>query len=118
MLGGALRPVPSVLTVKAHAAGDGNAGIVNRIRYRPDTVVEPQLTLAMSDDTLFGYVTRGASRPLPDGLVVTYASNRPAVVTVDAAGVIRTVSAGVATVTATAEYQGVRVTAAFVLQVG
>jgi hypothetical protein len=47
-----------------------------------------------------------------------YASDRPGVVSVDRRGVIRTVSAGVATVTATAIFHGHGRSTSFVVHVG
>jgi beta-glucosidase len=81
------------------------------------TEVEPRLTVAMTDDRLWGYVTRGKSTPLPSGMTVRYQSNRPAVVLVDPTGTIRTVEPGVATVTATVSYQGVTASTTFVVDV-
>ena len=103
---GALREVPAVVTAKPAAAGDRELGILRRVFFPRGAIVEPQLTVAMNDDSLFGYVARDASRPLPAGMRVRYESNRPSVVAVDRRGVIRTVAAGVATVTATVQYQG------------
>ena len=48
-------------------------------------MVDPQLTVTMNDDTQFGFIERGASRPLPPGARVGFRSNRPHVVAVDAA---------------------------------
>jgi beta-glucosidase len=104
---GALRPVPAVVTVKPQAAGDRDLGILRRVMFPRGAVVEPQVTVAMNDDSLFGFVARDASRPLPSGMRVRYDSNRPHVVAVDRHGVIRTVGPGVATVTATVELRGV-----------
>ena len=103
---GALRQVPAVVTAKPAAAGDRELGILRRVIFPRGAIVEPQLTVAMNDDTLVGFVARDAGRPLPAGMRVRYASNRPHVVAVDRRGVIRTVAAGVATVTATVQYQG------------
>jgi beta-glucosidase len=114
---GRLRPVLAGATVKAQAEGDAAAGVANRVVFAPGTVVRPQLTVAMSDDTLYGYVTRGRGTPLPDGLSVRYRSNRPGVVAVDRRGVIRTVATGVATVTADVTYGGRRASIQFVVYV-
>ncbi|HEU5157876.1 MAG TPA: glycoside hydrolase family 3 C-terminal domain-containing protein [Streptosporangiaceae bacterium] len=114
---GALRPTPAVVTAKPVAAGDAARGIASRVFIPRDTVVDPQLTVGMSDDTLFGHITRGASRPLPPGMTVRYRSNRPAVVSVDRAGVVRTAAPGVATVTATVTYRGAMASSRFVVYV-
>jgi beta-glucosidase len=97
---GALAPVPTVVTVKPRAQGDAEMGIVRRVFFPTGTVIDPQITVAMSDDSLYGYVAANASRPLPDGVTVQYRSNRPDVVSVDSAGVLRTLANGVATVRA------------------
>jgi beta-glucosidase len=95
VVGGSLRPELSVVTATAPTL------------LPPNTVVSPRLTVAMSDDTRYGYRAEGASTPLPAGTTVRYHSNRPGVVSVDPAGVLRTGSVGVATVTATVSYRGV-----------
>jgi beta-glucosidase len=114
---GALRPTPSVVTAKPAAAGDAIQGIPNRVFFPPDVTVDPQLTVAMSDDSLFGYITKGAGRPLPPGLTVRYRSNRPGVVSAGPGGALRTTGPGVATVTATVTYRGVTRSADFVVYV-
>jgi beta-glucosidase len=116
-VGGALRPAPSVVTAKPVVSGDGAQGIADRVFFPAGAVVDPQLTVGMSDDTLYGYVTKGASRSLPAGMTVRYRSNRPSVVSVDRAGAIHTVRAGVATVTATVTYRGAGRSADFVVYV-
>jgi beta-glucosidase len=114
---GALRPTPSVVTAKPAASGDAARGIPNRVFFPRGVTVDPQLTVAMSDDSLFGYITKGESRPLPNGLTVRYRSNRPAVVSAGRAGALRTTGPGVATVTATVTYRGVSRSADFVVYV-
>ncbi len=114
---GELRSVPSVVTAKPTATGDAARGIAQRVYFPRGTEVEPRLTVAMTDDRLWGYVTRGKSTPLPSGMTVRYQSNRPAVVLVDPTGTIRTVEPGVATVTATVSYQGVTASTTFVVDV-
>ncbi|MBE1492266.1 glycoside hydrolase family 3 C-terminal domain-containing protein [Plantactinospora soyae] len=95
LVGGSLRPELSVITATAPTLLPRNA------------VVSPRVTIAMSDDTRYGYRAEGASTPLPAGTIVRYRSNRPGVVSVDPAGVIRTGVPGVATITATVSYRGV-----------
>ena len=94
-------PVPSVLSAKPVQDGDKEADIPQRVIFDAGKTVDPQLTLAMSDDTLYGYVMKGYDAPaIPESMSVSYTSNRPEVVSVQD-GVITTVGAGVATVTAT-----------------
>jgi beta-glucosidase len=114
---GALRPVPSVVTVKPQADSDTARGIVQRVIFPRDTVIDPQLTVTMNDDTQFGFIERGASRPMPPHARVKLHSNRPHVVAIDRRGTIRTVGAGVATVTASVELNGVAKSAEFVVLV-
>ena len=102
---GTLRPTLSVVTVAAP------------VLLPPGSAVTPRLTIALSDDRRYGYRAEGASTPLPAGVTVRYRSNRPAVVDVDRAGVIRTMSTGVATITASVTYQGVTRSAEFVVGV-
>jgi beta-glucosidase len=116
-VGGALRPEPSVVTAKPVAAGDAAQGIADRVFFSAGTVVDPQLTVAMSDDTLYGYITKDAGRSLPPGMTVRYRSNRPHVVSAGHAGVLRTVAPGVATVTVTVTYRGATASAPFVVDV-
>ena len=114
---GSLTPVPSVLTVKPSQQGDAAADIPQRVMFLEDKVVVPNLTVAMNDDTLYGYILKNNSKPFPDGMSFTYSSNRPSVVSVDDSGVIRTVGGGVATVTATVTYNGVSKSTTFVVHV-
>jgi beta-glucosidase len=79
-------------------------------------VVEPQLTVALTDDTRFGYLAPDTTRPLPSGATVTYTSNRPTVATVDN-GVIRATAPGVATITARFTYAATTTSTTFALTV-
>ncbi len=114
---GELRPRPVVVTAKPRAGDDAAQAILQRVVFPPNTVIDPQLTVAMRDDTLYGYVTKGAGRPLPQGMRVHYRSNRPEVVSVSDAGVLRTVGSGVATVSASVEYGGTGASTEFVVYV-
>ena len=114
---GQLRPVPAVVTAKPVAAGDPAAHVAQRVVFGVGTVVVPQLTVSLTDESLFGHVTRGRSTPLPVGMRVTYHSDRPDVVAVDRSGTIRTVGGGAATVTATVRYHGSTATGTFVVDV-
>ena len=116
-VGGTLKPTPSVVTAKPVQAGDAAAGVVQRVMFTRNTTVDPQLTVAMADESIAGYITRGASVALPRGLTVTYRSNRPQVVRVERNHTIRTVGAGVATVTATVHYNGRSASTTFVVDV-
>lgn len=118
---GTLRPTPTVVTARpviAGAAGDAAQGVTQRVFFPPDSAVDPQLTVSMSDQSLYGYVTLGQSTALPPGMTVRYRSDRPGVVAVgrDGAGV-RTVAPGVATVTAMVSYHGQQATGSFVIDV-
>lgn len=109
--------VPEVLTAKPVQDGDAALDISERLQFNKNKVVNPQLTVAMNDESLFGYIIKGKSKALPTGATVTYTSNRPAVVSIDANNVIKTVKPGVATVTANLTYNGKTVSADFVIYV-
>lgn len=115
---GNLKLEPSVATAKPIVVGDEAAGITNRVNFPKNAVINPQLTVTLNDDQIFGYITKGASKALPRGLRVVYRSNRPEVVSIDRSGAIRTgCRSGVATVTAEVEYQGSRTSTSFVVSV-
>lgn len=113
---GSLGSTPSVLTAKPVQAGDAAADVAQRVRFDVGTTIDPQLTLSMDDGSLYGYVTKEKSRPLPQQVTVRYDSNRPNVVRVDH-GRLRTTGHGVATVTAHLTYGGHRVSTSFVVDV-
>ena len=112
---GELKPVLSVVTVKAHQEGDED--IPNRVFFSKNKKVIPKITVAMSDESLYGYIKKGESKPLPQGMEVTYTSNRPSVVSIQEDGTILTKSGGVATITATVSYEGVSESADFIVYV-
>jgi beta-glucosidase len=115
---GALEPVPSVVTAKPVAAGDAAQGIQDRVFFPVGATVDPQLTVSMNDESLYGYITKGASTPLPPGTSVSYRSDRPDVVRASGDGsTLRAVSAGPATITATVTYHGQSATGSFVVDV-
>jgi beta-glucosidase len=114
---GTLLPTPSVVTAKPAQAGDAAHGVVQRVMFDRGTTIDPKLTVSMADESVYGYVTKGASVPLPRSLRTTFRSDRPQVVRVDAHGTIRTVGAGVATVTATVHYNGKTASTSFVVHV-
>ncbi len=115
---GALRPAVSVATAKPVVAGDDAQGIAQRVNFPKRAVIDPRLTVALADDTIYGYITQGAGSPLPTGLTARYESNRPEIVSVDGSGVIRTGErSGTATVTAVVSYGGSTTTTKFVVNV-
>lgn len=114
---GVISQQPTVLTAKPIEQGDQNSGVAQRVMFDLNTTIDPQLTVAMNDQTLFGYVTKGQSTPLPQGLTVSYTSDRSTVVTVGAGGTLRTVGPGIATVTATAKWHGASATTHFTVDV-
>jgi beta-glucosidase len=116
-ISGTLLQTPTVLNAKPIQTGDTAAGVAQRVMFDDNTVINPQLTVSMSDQQLYGYVTKGQSTALPAGLAVTYTSDRPGVVSIAPDQTIHTVGAGVATVTAKATYNGVSVSTSFVVDV-
>ncbi|MBM9506490.1 glycoside hydrolase family 3 C-terminal domain-containing protein [Actinacidiphila acididurans] len=114
---GALTPTPATLTARPAAAGDSAQGISQRVFFPAGTTVDPQLTVAMNDDSLYGYINAGSNTPLPPGMRVHYTSNRPSVVAATASDTLRTTGPGVATVTATVDYHGAHASTQFVVDV-
>ena len=113
---GSLKPVISVVTVKVTQEGDAALDIPSRVLVEEGKVILPQITVAMNDETLYGYIKKGGSVPLPVGMTVQYSSNRPEAVSVGADGAIRAVASGVATITATVTYEGVSKSVDFVVR--
>ena len=114
---GAIAPKPSVVTVKPVIKdSDPARDIATRVEFPVGATIDPQATVAMNDDTLFGYVSKGAHKDLPAGMSLSYSSNRPSVVAVDGS-TIKTVANGVATVTVDATQGGVTKTTSFVVKV-
>jgi beta-glucosidase len=115
---GALRAVPRVVSAKPQLEGDAVSGIVQRVVFPRHVNVQPALTVAFSDDTLYGYITSGQSTPLPPELSIQLSSNRPEIVSVGPEGVLRTGGVpGVATVTAGVEFGNARAATEFVIYV-
>jgi beta-glucosidase len=115
---GALTPKPSVLTAQPRMMGTDNArGISQRVMFPEGTTIDPGLTVAMNDDSLYGWIAPGKSKPYPAGMTFSYASDRPDVVSVSRNGLIRTVANGAATVTATVRYHGKSASTSFVVRV-
>ncbi len=113
---GVLPEVPATVTAKPSAVGDG-AGVTQRVHFTVGQKIDPKLTVALRDETVLGYVTRGASVPLPGDMKITYRSDRTSVVTTSG-NVVRAVGRGVATVTATVSWHGGTASGTFVAQVG
>jgi beta-glucosidase len=113
---GALRPVPSVVTVQPVLPGDAANGVAQRVFFPVGATIVPQLTVSLSDQSLVGYITKGQATALPPGMIVRYASDRPDVVSVRGS-VLRAVAAGPATITATVLYRGRAATGTFTVDV-
>ena len=121
---GAMDIVPEVLTAKPSQTGDEALGVEERLIFDKGTIVDPKLTVAMNDESLFGYIIKQqsslvkqkSSTPFPEGMTFSYSSNRPSVVSVTD-GVIKTEAPGVATITATTTYNGVSASTDFVVYV-
>ncbi|NHC46265.1 glycoside hydrolase family 3 C-terminal domain-containing protein [Motilibacter aurantiacus] len=115
---GALDAVPSVVTAKPVVAGaDEAADIAQRLVFPVGATVDPQLTVSLSDDRLFGYILKGRSTALPAGMTVKISSNRSNVVRVDSTDTIRAVKPGAATITAQVSYNGEKASGSFVVYV-
>jgi regulation of enolase protein 1 (concanavalin A-like superfamily) len=95
---------------------DAARGIQQRVMFPVSTRVDPRLTVSMNDQSLYGYIHAGGSRALPAGMRVRYTSDNPAVVRVSG-GTVRTLSNGVATITAFATYHGATASGQFVVRV-
>ena len=114
---GSLTPVPSALTAMPTMLGDAARGIQQRVMFPENAVVKPDLTVSMNDESLYGYISAGHSKPFPAGMQLAFTSDHPDVVDVDPDGTIRTLRNGVATITATASYQGASTSTQFVIRV-
>ncbi len=114
---GKLTQKPSVLSAQPRIAQrDVARGISQRVMFPENVEIDPGLTLAMNDDSLYGWIAPGQSKPLPPGTRLTFSTDRPSVVSVDHR-FLRTVSNGAATVTATATYHGASASTSFVVRV-
>ncbi|MGI8863210.1 MAG: glycoside hydrolase family 3 C-terminal domain-containing protein [Solirubrobacteraceae bacterium] len=110
---GRLQPVPAVLTAAPILAGDRLRGIRSRVIFPLGTTVQPNVTVAMNDQSLYGY----GHAPLPRGAVIRLRSDRPQVAAVARDGSLLTVGDGVATVTATVRLSGHSTSGRFVVRV-
>jgi beta-glucosidase len=115
---GSLETVPSVVTTNPHTAQDAARDVPQRVLFAKGDVIDPQVTVTLNDDRIFGYVAKGKSADLPAGMTVTYRSNRPRVVDVSRRGVVKAAGTGVATVTAKVRYHGKTASSTFVVHVG
>jgi beta-glucosidase len=115
---GALSPVPSVVTAAPVMPGDAASGIAQRVYFPVGATIAAQATVSLSDQSLYGYITRGQSTPLPPGMTVRYSSDHPGVVSVSDDGTaIRAAGAGPATITVIVTYRGRTATGSFVVDV-
>jgi regulation of enolase protein 1 (concanavalin A-like superfamily) len=114
---GRLTPVPAVLSAKPTMLGDAARGIQSRVMYPEHATVLPHLTLSMNDESLYGAIEPGHSKPFPAGTRFTFSSDHPDVVAVVRGNTIRTLRNGVATITATVTYRGVTRSTQFVVRV-
>jgi beta-glucosidase len=114
---GSLDPTPSTVTAQPVLPGDAAADVAQQVFFPVGSTIVPQLTVALSDDSLYGYIVKGQSTPLPRGLTVRYSSDRPGTVRVGPDGSLRAVGAGPATITATVRYHGKTATGTFVVDV-
>jgi beta-glucosidase len=115
---GTLMAKPSVLTARPRIAdGDAARAITQRVMFPEGVEIDAGLTMAMNDDTLYGWIAPHQSKPLPPGTQLRFSTDRPSVVAVDHSGVIRTVANGAATITATATYHGGSASTSFVVRV-
>lgn len=113
---GALTAVPSVLSASPTMPGDAPRGIQSRVMFPVGVSVQPNLTVAMNDDSLYGRVAGSGMRALPRGATVSFRSDRPGIVAVQRDGTIRTLANGVATIVATISYHGVNASTEFVVR--
>ncbi|RZS80038.1 beta-glucosidase [Motilibacter rhizosphaerae] len=113
---GTLTVKPAVLTAKPIQSGDVENQVAQRVFVDPGKTIDPQLTVSMTDQSIYGYITKGQSKPLPAGTTVTYSSNRPSVVGVQD-GTLKALGTGIATVTATLKYHGASVSTTFTVDV-
>lgn len=118
-------PKVSVLSFKPNTPDDVANDIPQRLLYNINDTVNPNPTINMANDVLYGTINRLYSAspteqqyPIPSNITVTYSSNRPNVAAVSG-GTIIAVGGGVATITGTAydSVTGSSATADFVVYV-
>jgi beta-glucosidase len=113
-IAGRLAPVPSALSASPTMTGDRARGIQSRVSFPAGVAVAPNLTVAMNNAARYG---GGRAPALPGGATVHYTSDRPGVVGVARDGRLRTVTAGVATITARVRAGGGAASTQFVIRV-
>ena len=125
---GQITEKPQVVTFKPNQAGDDVIGIGNRLIFKKGAQIDPRTAVAMNNEALYGYIIdnnvpgfmdlskAGISKIAEIPGTVTYSSNRPEVVAVED-GKIVTKGAGVATVKAVVDYNGVQAEGEFVVVV-
>ena len=75
---GKLTQKPSVLTAQPRISrADTARGISQRVMFPEDVEIDPGLTVAMNDDSLYGWIAPGQSKPLPPGTSLSV-QQRPA----------------------------------------
>lgn len=114
---GTLTPKLDVVSVMPSQEGDDTLDYQQRLIFQRGKKVMPRVTVSMNDETLYGYISKGESKPMPAGMAVTYTSNRPSVASVDGSGNITTGNAGAATITATVSYNSISKSRDFVVYV-
>ena len=84
-----------------------------------NTTINPQLTVSMNDQNLYGYITKGQSTPLPGGPDhhLTPPTGPRSSRSSGKGGKLRAVGSGIATVTATVKYHGVTASTSFTVDV-
>ena len=117
---GTIAETPTTLTAKPIQTGDAANNVAQRVMFDVNKNDHcRRLTVAMADQKLYGYITKGQSTALPHGMTIQYSSDRPDVVSVSQGqvSVLRAVGAGPATITVTVRYHGQTATGTFVVDV-
>ena len=113
--------VPAVVTAKPNQTGDVQANIEERVIFAKGAQVFPQLTVAMNDESLHGYIIKDQKSVihqskktdlLTEGFGIVYTDKNPSWNVVSITGtapnqVITATNAGVTTITATVSKNGV-----------
>ena len=101
-------PKVSVVSFKANTPKDAANDIPERLLFETGDTINPNPTVCMANDVLYGYINRMYSSatasmyPIPSNITMSYVSNRPHVVEITADGIIKAKGGGVATITGTA----------------
>ncbi|MDR1158159.1 MAG: glycoside hydrolase family 3 C-terminal domain-containing protein [Oscillospiraceae bacterium] len=101
-------PKVSVVSFKANTPRDALNDIPERLLFEAGDTINPNPTVSMANDVLYGYINRMYSSadaqmyPMPSNITLSYVSNRPAVVGTTDSGELKALSGGVATITGTA----------------